>query len=226
VSESTIETQLRNAERTLDAHEHRIGTLEVAKNATHDELVRAKSAFAKLTKLVEGLAQAAQEEVEPPFSWIMATDPITASEQLTALESWTNRVLVHFPGGRLPDCWRRHPEVVEWLFVLMDGHTQFWAPKAKVNDRFDWTNRWVPETVKRINSAIGSCGLTAPLHTGIIPEHRDGVKTFQSASQPGLDRIEASAWVATKGVILMPAPTQEAILESRTREDEAFAQMS
>lgn len=209
VEVTPIERRLRTTEGAVDQHEQRIGKAERSLEVQHDELIRAKSAFAKMNELVQAVLAGRDDEEPPPppFSWLTAADPTAAEIHLVELEKWTNRVLIHFPGGRLADCWRRHPNVVEELFVLKEGHDLAWALRGAVASRFDWLNRWLPETVKRIQAACGKCSLGQ--HVSQEP--------FVPAIQSHIDQIDVGHWIQHHGTRPEIPPTAASVHEAEAR---------
>jgi hypothetical protein len=211
-----LDRRLMAMDSTLDQHEFRMGKAEQAIAEQHDELTRAKSAFAGLNDVVQKLVKKDEEPPTPPFSWLTARDREQAEVKLETLSAWADTILIHFPKGRLKDCWRRHPNVVEELLVLQEGHDLAWAPKGAAAARFDWLNRWLPETVKRIDPELEKCGgLTSDRHSGADPK-------FIAAQQPGLDGGEVEHWVTFHGTRMEPAPTEEALVESRARNSQTM----
>lgn len=192
---------------------HRVGEVENSVQRVSDQVGEVEGAVSGLADVVQDLVNRDQQAKpkKPPFSWLTNTDKNEQDDVLSRLENFVNMILVHFPDGILADCWRRHPHVVEELIVLADGHELAWAPGAPISTRFDWLNRWLPETMKRIGQALNICSLGHERHT-------DQTK-FVPAVQVGLDDFSDfdTTWRRSHGLTIIPPPTDEALIESRER---------
>lgn len=165
-------------------------------------------------------ASSVKELPDDAVSWLTLTDAETASVVLAELEAWLTAVYCQYPGGTLPDCFRRHGWVVEELLALMDAHTAAWAGETGTPvARVDWHSRHRPDVAGRIRKALPNCGLTKH-----APANAADVRIV------GLVGIDDSApvvgwWVSSHGTTAEPPPSPAALAESRARDDaEAQAQ--
>lgn len=223
-----IDARLRLAERDIDRQidwnrktDEGLGGLKAGQEELSSkvdgvvtELGRARKAFKDLADTVTAMAkkpaEGEEEEKEPSFSWITADDRDVAAEKLAELERWLAQVLVHYPDGVLPDCWRRHAWQVEELFCLMDGYQLAYAPGAGPGGRLDWHNRWRPEVMKRIGAGWKGCGLL---------QHLRNPAEYPVPRQVGIDDPDpiAAWWATTHGASPDPAPSPAAEAEAQSR---------
>ncbi|MFD1235882.1 hypothetical protein ACFQ34_21525 [Pseudonocardia benzenivorans] len=120
----------------------------------------------ELASLVASLAEAlaastARKQAGPAPSWLLApTDRQKAADLLDGLIGWMGAVYLRYPDGlaTLPDCWCRHPDVVEELLWLMYAWSAaYQGPAASVGLAGDWHDRQRPGVVRRIRQSAGSC---------------------------------------------------------------------
>ncbi len=199
-------------------NEEALGEVRKVLGLQHDEIVRAKAAFAGLANEVQSLMDATNAQQAPPFSYINGRDPEERRNKEAELDLWVNDDLAFFPDGILIDCWRLHVEIIEELLVLMEGRKAFWSgdPKVRPADRFDWLNRWRPETLKRIK-AVKCSGLADPLHTGYVDEAHTEPAPWVPVAQVGMGRFEGEHFAEYRGMYRPPAPSGQAVAESLAR---------
>jgi hypothetical protein len=106
-----------------------------------------------------------------------------AARLLAQVIDWAGRVYVRFTdGGRLPECWLWHPDVVEELVWLWRAWTAAYRGKAaSVARAADWHDRHRPGVTRRVTAAAGSCSLR---------EHLDPPPT------PAVPTVDAAAVIA------------------------------
>jgi hypothetical protein len=114
---------------------------------------------AELSETVEALTR--RPKAAPAPSWLMLPDdPVVVERVLGELCSWLHAIFLRYPDGAaaLPECWMRHPDVVEELLWLMHAWCAAYQGKgASVQLAGDWHDRQRPGVVRRILRAAGSC---------------------------------------------------------------------
>ncbi len=138
---------------------------------------------------------------------------VDAAKLLTTLAAWVAGVYLRYSDARagLPECWLRHPDLVEellwlhraWLAAYTDG-----APTTAVGD---WHDRQRPGVVARIRAYAGTCSLEA---------HRPGDDQHQlpPTAAAAADAVEVIAgWWATARDQPAPAPTDDQLAAAHDR---------
>lgn len=164
-----------------------------------------------LTRLATDLANAVaalttRKTAQPCPSWLMLPhDPDLAAEVLDQLTGWLQVIYLRYPDGadHLPECWIRHPEVIEELVWLMHAWAAaYQGPQAGVALVGDWHDRQRPGVVRRIRSSAGSCSFENH-------QTRTGWTRRASAAPqvPGVDSVASiAAWWGARRDQAAPEP--------------------
>jgi hypothetical protein len=178
---------------------------------------------ATVAQLAETLAGHGQPAGEPAPSWLdhpaePGRDPassraaLDATKLLATLAGWVAGAYLRYSdaGSGLPDCWLRHPDVVEELLWLHRAWLAAYAPHAPATAVGDWHDRQRPGVVARIRAYAGTCSLDA---------HRPGGD--QHTSPPTKTPADAAqviaTWWATARDQPAPAPTPEQLAAAHDR---------
>jgi hypothetical protein len=201
---------LLNHEKSLVEHEEALNKLRNGQQLIADEMVNVKRNVAGILEVVAELRQDQESEAEPPFSWYTYSSRDAAMKALEGLETFVNTVLVHIPGGVLPDCWRRHPYVVDMFLVLTEAYNWGWSDKAGVGTRLDFYTRYLPDVLGRAREDLANCNLRTSRH---CDERR------HPSVQVGLDSFNEFelSWRMDRDNPPLRAPSPVAINESRAR---------
>ncbi|MCW2899256.1 MAG: hypothetical protein JWO67_1521 [Streptosporangiaceae bacterium] len=149
----------------------------------------------QLTDAVAALSKRPSAATAP--SWLLLpTDPVAVERTLGELCAWLHAVFLRYPDGAaaLPECWLRHPEVVEELLWLMHAWCCAYQGKAaSVQLAGDWHDRQRPGVVRRIRVNAGSCSVERHQTRPDWDQYPSG-----AAPVPGLDAVGAIArwWAA------------------------------
>lgn len=120
----------------------------------------------ELGKVVGQLSEAVQALTRRPKpvpapSWLLLPDdPQMVERVLGELCSWLHAVFLRYPDGAaaVPECWMRHPDVVEELLWLMHAWcAAYQGATASVQLAGDWHDRQRPGVVRRVLRSAGSC---------------------------------------------------------------------
>jgi hypothetical protein len=135
-----------------------------------------------------------------------------AKRLLAGLAGWVEAVYLRYSdaGGGLPDCWMRHPDVVEELLWLHRAWLNAYDADASPTAVGDWHDRQRPGVVARIRSYAGTCSLDA--HK---PGHDQHVPASAAVSADEVDVI--ADWWATARDHPAPAPSEEQLAAALER---------
>ncbi|MHA6620321.1 hypothetical protein [Pseudonocardia sp. DLS-67] len=166
----------------------------------------------ELGKVVGQLSEAVQAATRRPKpvpapSWLLLPDdPQMVERVLGELCSWLHAVFLRYPDGAaaVPECWMRHPEVVEELLWLMHAWcAAYQGATASVQLAGDWHDRQRPGVVRRIQRSAGSCSSEKHLTRPEWDQYPPG-----AAAVPGVDDAEVMAeWWGTRRDDPPPEPT-------------------
>lgn len=99
----------------------------------------------------------------PAPTWLLLPVDRGAVERILGeLCAWMRAVFLRYPDGvaALPECWMRHPDVVEELLWLMHAWCAAYQGKAaSVQSAGDWHDRQRPGVVRRLRLSAGSCSI-------------------------------------------------------------------
>jgi hypothetical protein len=183
---------------------------------------------AALAQLAETMALTGQQPPRKPAPrWLdhpleAGHDPATsraahdAKRLLAGLARWVETVYLRYSdaGGGLPDCWMRHPDVVEELLWLHRAWLNAYDGDASPIAVGDWHDRQRPGAVARIRAYAGTCSLDA---------HKLGHD--QHAPVPvavPTDEVEVIAdWWATARDHPAPAPSEAQLAAALERHRKA-----
>ncbi|MHA6629145.1 hypothetical protein ACU61A_27235 [Pseudonocardia sichuanensis] len=153
----------------------------------------------ELGKVVGQLSEAVQAltrrpKAVPAPSWLLLPDdPQIVQRVLGELCSWLHAVFLRYPDGAaaLPECWMRHPDVVEELLWLMHAWcAAYQGATASVALAGDWHDRQRPGVVRRIQRSAGSCSSEKHLTRPEWDQYPTG-----AVAVPGVDdTAELAAW--------------------------------
>lgn len=180
----------------------------VEETPTHEELTHRVEI---LREALEGLAGEVTRLLKSPTvnaqSWLLVDNVDEARDMVGDLIPWLDAVYLRFEGVRLPDCWTRHPSIVEELLALRGAHAEALGGLGWGTRMVTWLNVYRPQVVARIESKIGGCGLSRHVSAGPPP-----------LTAPGAAYLDAIAehWV-THGVT--PAPTEQELQQAREYSD-------
>jgi hypothetical protein len=174
-----------------------------AMDQRQDELVRSVNT---LGEIVTGISRRVTAETNRPAapSWLgLATEPQRSqtriSAVLTDLTDWVATVFRHYADGdaALPDCWLRHPDVVEellWLRTVWGA--AYRSPSASAVLAGDWHDRYRPGVARRIRTAAATCSA----------ENHGGEST--ASFRPDSTEVEAAVawWTKDREAEQRPAP--------------------
>jgi hypothetical protein len=131
---------------------------------------------------------------------------------LATLARWVAGVYLRYTdaGSGFPDCWMRHPDVVEELLWLHRAWLAAYAAGAPSTAVGDWHDRQRPGVVTRVRGYAGGCSLDA---------HQPGHDQHALPPAPvPADPVEAIAgWWATARDQPAPAPTKEQLAAALER---------
>lgn len=115
----------------------------------------------ELSEAVQALTR--RPKAVPAPSWLLLPDdPAIVERMLGGLCSWLHAIFLRYPDGvaALPECWLRHPDVVEELLWLMHAWcAAYQGPAASVQLAGDWHDRQRPGVVRRLLRSAGSCSI-------------------------------------------------------------------
>jgi hypothetical protein len=179
---------------------------------------------ATLAQFAETIAPGpSQHPVESALCWLdhpadLGHDPAhshathDAELLLGELASWVAAVYLRYSdaGSGLPDCWMRHPDVVEELLWLHQAWVAAYARGAHSTAVGDWHDRQRPGVVTRVRGYAGSCSLDA---------HKPGHEQHGPLpSRVPADPVEVIArWWTTDRGQAAPAPTEEQLAAALER---------
>lgn len=129
----------------------------MAKRQTELERHVARLAGA-LKEAVGGLPPQDGDQPTGPVSWLLLADTGRGDTLMTDLVGWLQEVYLQFDDVRLPDCWYRHPAVIEELLWLRHAHAEAYDQRKGDWRRVgDWHDRYRPRVVERVTRAAGRC---------------------------------------------------------------------
>jgi hypothetical protein len=202
--------------RELEALHRQVGQLRA-------EVGRVDALAATVAQLAELLTDSGQAAGEPVPCWLdHPADPghdpassaaaVQATKLLATLAGWVSGVYLRYSdaGAGLPECWLRHPEVVEELLWLHQAWLAAYAPGAPASAVGDWHDRQRPGVLARIRACAGTCSLDA---------HTPGGQAHQPAPHAiSVDAVEVIAgWWATGRDQPAPTPTDEQLAAAHQR---------
>lgn len=169
----------------------------------------------RLSRVVARLATAAatQEAGEEggAATWLaLDCDTDTAAALLSHLCEWVATVYLRYSdaGRGLPDCWMRHPDMVEELLWLRGAWLHAYGKNARPTDVGDWHDRQRPGVTRRIRIYGGACS---------IELHEPGQERATTAPSvlfaAAAERI--AQWWTTDRDQPGPAPTHEELWKAR-----------
>lgn len=98
------------------------------------------------------------DEPAGPVSVLLLADTSRGDTLMTDLVGWLQEVYLQFDDVRLPDCWYRHPAVIEELLWLRHAHAEAYDQRKGDWRRVgDWHDRYRPRVVERVTRAAGRC---------------------------------------------------------------------
>jgi len=142
----------------------------------------------------------------PAPSWLLLPDdPQVVERVLGELCSWLHAVFLRYPDGTgaLPECWMRHPDVVEELLWLMHAWcAAYQGATASVQLAGDWHDRQRPGVVRRILRSAGSCSAEKHLTRPEWDQYPTGAPAV-----PGADEVAVMAgWWGSRRDEAAPEP--------------------
>jgi hypothetical protein len=187
------------------------------------EAGRVDELAATLAQLAELLAGSGEPAGEPVPCWLdhpadpgrdPASSPaaVEAGKLLATLARWVAGVYLRYAdaGSGLPECWLRHPDVVEELLWLHQAWLAAYTAGAPGSAVGDWHDRQRPGVLARIRSYAGTCSLDA---------HTPGGQAHQPApgSGHGDTVVVIAGWWATARDQPAPTPTDELLAAAHHR---------
>ncbi len=153
----------------------------------------------------------------PAPSWLLLpADPAAVEQVLGELCAWLHAVFLRYPDGvtALPECWLRHPDVVEELLWLMHAWCAAYQGKtASVQGAGDWHDRQRPGVVRRLKLSAGSCSIERHQTREDWDQHPTG-----AVAVPGTEATAAIAeWWASHRDDPAPEPPPHAPAVGRAR---------
>ena len=105
------------------------------------------------------------------------------------LSDWVGWIRNRYPlARRIPDCWTRHPEVIEELTALwLAWHAAYTERDAPLTGAIDWHDRWLPGVLHRLEHGAFALNCSQDHHDRPSSAYADPVEAHRSlvAAQQG-----------------------------------------
>lgn len=231
-----IERMERANQRAAQRGDQQAAAFEAAQRAAEGRIADAEQQAARMQAALDQAVSAVKDLTEqakaqrlrggpPALSWLdpQAVPPGAppappATEILSDLAAWLERVYARLPGPRLPACWAFHPGVVDMLLALRMAHAEVYTGRAGTWEKVvAWHLRSRPDMAKRISDAIGRCELRQHIVGRSLYQARD-----REVPLAGFLDVVAAAWADRRET---PDPTalMLAAADRYTREDDSAA---